>query len=474
MYICNLWSRSPSYYHEGSGGKGYRDSCQDAEGIMSVNARHARDKIRVLATLIRKDGSCAPGWSTTRGPANYAPNKDHPVWLTYAVSAYVKETGDNKILLEKYPYLKDAWREKATKKDVHWKEGAVLDGEGTLFEHLERNLNFTYTDTGKRGLPLIGHADWNDGIDAAGKHLKGESVWLAMALTRSYRLLSELAHLIGYGNHAKRFMRRANIMARRVNEHCWDGNWYLRGFTDDDTLYGSAKNSEGKIFVNTQSWAVLGGVAPAERRKRLFKAVDRYLEGKHGTALFYPAYSNYNPRLGRITMFSEGTKENAAVFCHASTFKIVADCMAGRGNKAYESMKKLMPNKQKDMDLYKTEPYVYAEYLIGPEHPYRYGEGAFTWITGTAAWTFLAATEHLLGVHREFNGLRIDPSIPSAWKKCTVIRPFRGDVYKIIIRNPKGVQSGVKRVVVDGIEQKQNIIRARKDEKEHVVEVWLG
>jgi len=474
MYICNLWSRSPSYYHEGSGGKGYRDSCQDAEGIMSINPRHAHDKIRFLATLIRKDGSCAPGWSTTRGPAAYSPNKDHPIWLTSTVSAYVKETGNNKVLLEKFPYMKDAWRGKATKKDVHWKKGAVKDGEGTLFEHLDRNLNFTFTDVGKRGLPLIGHADWNDGIDAAGKHLKGESVWLAMALTRSYRLLAELADQAGYVSQAKKFRSRAKIMTERINKSCWDGNWYLRGFTDQDTVYGSSKNSEGKIFINTQSWSVLSGVATKKRGKKLFRSVDRYLDGKHGTPLFYPAYSSYNPRLGRITMFSEGTKENAAVFCHAATFKVVADCMAGRGNRAYESMKKIMPNCQKDTDLYKTEPYVYAEYLIGPEHPYRYGEGAFAWITGTAAWTFLAATEHLLGIHREFNGLRIDPAIPSSWKKCSIIRPFRGDVYKITIRNPKGVQSGVKRIVVDGIEQKHNIVRARKDKKTHIVDIWLG
>lgn len=474
MYICNLWSRSPSYYHEGSGGRGYRDSCQDAEGIMAVDSKHALAKIRTIAGLIRRDGSCAGGWSSTRGPVQHTPNKDHPIWLVSTVSAYVKETGDKKILFEIFPYIKDGWIEKATKKNLRWKKGVVKDGGGTLFEHLEKNLNFTFTDVGKRGLPLIGHADWNDGIDAAGKQLKGESIWLAMALVRSYNLLAELADIIGSTNKAKKFRGRAKIMTQSINDYCWDGNWYLRGFTDCDTVYGSANNKEGKIFANTQSWAVLSGVASQDRQKKLFKAVDKHLDGKHGIALFYPAYSNYNPRLGRITMFSEGTKENAAIFCHAATFKVAADCMAGRGNKAYQSMKKIMPNSQKDIDLYKTEPYVYAEYLIGPEHPYRYGEGAFTWLTGTAAWTFLTATEHLLGVHREFTGLRIDPAIPSHWRRCTITRHFRGDIYKIIVKNPKGVQSGVKKIEVDGIEQKHNIVRPRKDKKTHIVEVLLG
>ncbi|MBN1871414.1 MAG: hypothetical protein JW800_02465 [Candidatus Omnitrophica bacterium] len=474
MYICNLWSRSPSYYHEGSGGKGYRDSCQDAEGIMAIDSDHALSKIKTIAGLIRRDGSCCPGWSTTRGPANHMPNKDHPTWLVSTVSAYVKETGDKDILIQKFPYIKDAWIEKGTKKDIHWKKGVIKDGEGTLFEHLEKNLNFTFNDVGRRGLPLIGHADWNDAIDAAGKAMKGESVWLAMALVRSYRLLAELADILGDVRKAKYLRTRAKVMATRINDIAWDGNWYVRGFTDDGTVYGASKNSEGKIFVNTQSWAVLSEVADRQRSEKLFESVDKYLDGKHGVALFYPAYSNYNPKLGRITMFSEGTKENAAVFCHASTFKIVADCVAGRGDKAYGSMKKIMPNSQEDYDVYKTEPYVYAEYLIGPEHPYRYGEGAFTWITGTAAWTFLAATEHLLGVHREFSGLRIDPVIPSQWKKCEITRSFRNDVYNIVIKNPKGVQRGVKKMIVDGIEQKHNIVRHRRDKKTHKVEVIMG
>jgi len=154
-----------------------------------------------------------------------------------------------------------------------------------------------------------------------------------------------------------------------------------------------------------------------ERQKKLLKSVDKYLDGKCGLALFSPAYSDFDGRLGRMTMFSEGTKENAAVFCHAVTFHAVAECMAGRGTKAYEAMKKIMPNCQKDYDLYKTEPYVYAEYLVGPEHPYLYGEGAFTWITGNAGWNFLAATERLLGARREYMGLRIDPCLPKNGKR---------------------------------------------------------
>ncbi len=473
LYICNLWSRSPSYYHEGSGGRGYRDSCQDAEAICSINPEHTRQKIMKLVSLIRRDGTCAPGWSDTTGPAQHRPNKDHPVWLTSTVSAYIKETGDKDILLEYAPYLKDRWL-KGWDIDANFKGAPITDGEGTVFEHLEKNLEFTFNDVGQKGLPLIGHADWNDAIDAAGIKLKGESVWLAMALVRALKQLAELAILIDRKDKSGELLHKAKTMSERINQYCWDGNWYKRGFTDDGTVYGSRENKEGKIFVNTQSWAILSGVAEGERLKRLLTSTDRYLEGEHGLALFYPAYSRWEPKLGRISMFSEGTKENAAVFCHAATFMIVADCMAGRGARAYENMKKLMPNAQKDYDLYKTEPYVYAEYLVGPQHPYLYGEGAFTWVTGTAGWSFMAGTEWLLGARREFEGLRVDPCIPSHWKSCSIVRPFRGATYEIEIENPDGVEYGFKEVFVDGERQPTNLIKPHCDGKMHKVRVVMG
>jgi len=191
-------------------------------------------------------------------------------------------------------------------------------------------------------------------------------------------------------------------------------------------------------------------------------------------ALFYPAFTSWVKRLGRISMFSEGTKENAAVFCHAANFMIVAYLMAGYGNRAYESMRKIMPCIQADYDLYETEPYVYTEYLVGPGHPYSFGQGAFTWVTGAAGWTFMAATEYLLGAKRDFEGLRIDPCIPSKWKRFSVRRPFRGAIYEIEVYNPKGVQKGVREVYVDGKPIKGNLISPHADGKIHKVKVIMG
>jgi len=473
LYICNFWSRSPSYYHEGSGGRGYRDSCQDAESIMAIDTEHAKKKIRRIVSLIRKDGTCAPGFSDTTGPAGHRPNKDHPIWLTMTVAAYIKETGDKEILLEYAPYLKDKWIN-GWSVDTNYHGGASTDGEGTIFDHLERNLNFTFNDVGPKGLPLIGHADWNDAIDAAGTKLKGESVWLAMALVRSLKALAEMASLIGETEKADQFLHKSSTMTDRINDVAWDGNWYVRGFTDEKFVYGSCKNKEAKIFINTQSWAILSGVADAGRRAKILKSVDKYLNGPYGLALFSPAFSKWDNRLGRISMFSEGTKENAAVFCHAVMFQAVAECIAGRGDKAYEAMKKIMPCSQKDYDLYKTEPYVYAEYIIGPQHPYLSGEGAFTWITGNAGWNFMAATEWILGARREYEGLRIDPCIPSEWKRARIRRPFRGAVYDIVIKNPDKKEKGVKRLVVDGRQMESNLIYPHSDGNVHKVEVLLG
>jgi len=473
LYICNLWSRSPSYYHEGSGGRGYRDSCQDSESIVAINHELTRKRILHIASLIRKDGTSAPGWGDTTGPGRHRPNKDHQIWLTSTVASYIKETGDKDILLEYVPYLKDHWV-KGWDIDPNFKGSATTDGEGTLFEHLERNLNFCFNDVGEHGFPLIGHADWNDAIDAAGIKLKGDSVWLAEALVRSLKIFAELAELIGDNGKKEEYLRKAHTMAERINTVGWDGKWYKRGFTDDGTVYGSKVNKEGKIYINTQSWAILAGIVDDNRMKDVLGSVDKHLNGPHGIALFAPAYSKWDSKLGRISMFSEGTKENAAVFCHAATFMTVAYCQAGCGDKAYEAMCKIMPNKQKDYDLYKTEPYAYAEYLVGPGHPYLYGEGAFTWITGTAGWNFMAAALWMLGARADYNGLKVDPCIPKKWKKCSIRRPFRGAVYDIEIENPKGIEHGVKEVIVDGKSISGNIIEPFGDRKVHKVKVIMG
>jgi len=474
LTMCNLWSRSPSFYHEGQGGRGYRDSCQDAEGILALDAEYARKKILKIASLCRRDGTVAPGWSDTYGPYPNRPFKDHPTWLTPTVAAYVKETGDTEFLNTRVPWLIDRWTEGGTKIKPDWYEGSKEDSEATLFEHLLAQLNFTYNDVSVHGIPRVGEADWNDALDMAGRRQIGESVWLGMALVRSLKVLAELAERLGKTDIAADLLEKAEVMSGRINKDGWDeAGWYIAGYNDDLVPFGSSKNAEGKIFLNSQSWAILAGLVSPGRLTTILNSVEKYLNGKHGLALLAPAYTKFDPGLGRIAMFSKGTKENAAVFCHAQTFMAAAYAKIGMGNKTFEAMCQIMPNKQKDIELYKAEPYAYAEYLIGPDHPYAYGEGAYSWLTGTAGWTFMAATEMLLGVARDYDGLRISPNLPSRWKSARITRPFRGATYEIKIENPDGVEHGPVELYVDGQKIEGNLIKPHQDGKTHKVRVVI-
>jgi cellobiose phosphorylase len=271
-----------------------------------------------------------------------------------------------------------------------------------------------------------------------------------MALVRSLKILAELAMRSGRREAATRLRDLAEEMSRRINAVAWDGDWYLYGFTDEEKPFGTKADAEGKIYLNTQSWAILAGLADPARQRKLLASVDRHLDGTHGLALFSPAYTRWDPALGRISMFSEGTKENAAVFCHAAMFTIVADLMVGRGTIAHRRMRAVMPNTQPSYELYKTEPYAFAEYLVGPDSPYRHGEGGFTWITGTAGWFLMLVTEWLLGARHEVEGLRIDPCLPKAWRRARIVRPFRGASYDIEILKPRGLEKGRPSITVDG------------------------
>ncbi len=439
-----------------------------------MDSNYAKAKMLKVASLIRRDGTLAPGWSDTYGPYGNRPFKDHPTWLTPSVAGYVKETGDVDFLNTKVTWLKDKWREGGTKTDGAWHGGSVTDGEATLFEILYAQVNFTYGDVSVHGIPRVGEADWNDALDMAGRKQIGESVWLGIALVRSLKMLSELAGQLKKNDIQKELADKAKVMSDRINEHGWDGEWYVAGFNDDMVPFGSSKNKEGKMFLNSQSWAILADMVPQNRLSTILNASDKNLGGKHGYALLAPAYTVFDPGLGRIAMFSQGTKENAAVFCHAHTFMLAALARVGMGNKTYAEMCKIMPTKQKDMELYKAEPYAYAEYLIGPDHPYAYGEGAYTWLTGTAGWTFMVGTEWIMGARRDYEGLRIDPCIPSKWKKAKITRPFRGATYEIEIDNKAGVEKGVKSVEVDGVLIEGNLIKAHKDGLVHKVKVVMG
>lgn len=454
--------RGTSHYHGAEGGLGFRDTAQDVEGLLSVELEIARAKLEKLLFYQYKSGHAVSGFSDiegtweNQGASGVIKKADVAVWLPYSVVSYVKETGDTAFLKKVIPFH---------------------DGDSaTVYEHILRAVRYLWGARGQHGLPLIGHADWNDAYDHVGVKGKGESVWLAMALARACRQLESLATFLKDSTVAEEMRGMYQELVKLVNAEGWDGQWYLAAYNDDGLKIGSDKNAEGKVPLNSQTWAILGEVVPSERLPKILDKIDHYLDTDYGPALFLPSYTHFNPAIGRVTAFAEGTKENAAVFSHACAFKVVADCFIKRGDKAYETFAKLMPMSpaKQDHERYKVEPYVWAEYVIGPGSHHRFGEGAFTWNTGTTPWMFIAATEWILGARREFGGLLVDPCLPKAWKSAWIRRPFRGAVYEISIQNPTGVSSGVARITVDGVAQDSPLIKPHGDGQVHRVEVVLG
>ncbi|MBI1953348.1 MAG: hypothetical protein HYS41_04410 [Candidatus Omnitrophica bacterium] len=470
--MTNLWGkyqllaithwRGTSHYHGAEGGLGFRDTAQDVEGLLSVDIGTARAKLEKLLFYQYKSGHAVSGFSDiegtweNQGVKGVIKKADVAVWLPYSVISYVKETGDVGFLKKEIPFH---------------------DGDSaTVYEHILRTVRYLWGARGQHGLPLIGHADWNDAYDHVGIKGKGESVWLAMALVRACRQIKELAEFLKDRPVADEMGEKAAELTQIVNDVGWDGQWYLAAFNDTGRKIGSKGNEEGKVPLNSQTWAILSEVVPPDRLASILEKIDTYLDTPYGPALFLPSYTGFNPGIGRVTSFSPGTKENAAVFSHACAFKVVADCQIKRAEQAYETFSRLMPmaKAKEDHSRYKVEPYVWAEYVVGPGSADRFGEGAFTWNTGTTPWMFVAATEWILGARREFGGLLIDPCIPKHWKKAAIRRPFRGAVYEITIRNPRGVSSGVKEITVDGAALDSNLIRPHQDGQVHRVEVTLG
>ncbi len=451
----NHWGRSATYYHEGHGEFGFRNTAQDAWGFLPLDADYARERMIKLAMHQRNTGQPMAGWSYVHGTNEGKAPADFPVWLPLLVSAYVKETGDIKVLEKNIPYY----------------DG----GSDTLYQPVRKAMQFLQDRAkSERGLPLMGTQDWNDAFDRTGIGGKGESVWLGMGLCVGLNLLKEIAEFIGDQETVRECETRYQAMKDLINKYAWAGDRYVYAFNDKGEPIGSPVNAEGSCQLNSQTWAILAGIPDEQQKAKVLHHIDHTLDTPYGPALFAPPYTVYNGDIGRITAFAPGTKENAAVFIHGGAFKIVMDYRIGRADAAYKTMRQLLPNSlEKDIALYKTEPYVFPEYVIGPGNP-RYGEGAFSWLTGSADWFFLAVIQDLLGVRPTFEGLLIDPCLPTGWREARIVRRFRGTRYDVRISNPDGVHAGVREIRVDGEPIKGSVLPLFADHGVHVVDVRMG
>jgi cellobiose phosphorylase len=458
QYQCRTtfnWSRSASYYESGIGrGMGFRDSNQDTLGFAHQIPGKVRQRLIDIASTQFPEGRAYHQYSPLTKKGNTEGFGDDHLWLVLAVANYIKETGDAAFLEQGVPF----------------NDGSAA----TMYDHLRKALDYSWMSVGWRDIPRIENADWNDCLNLRGPSGKAASVMVGQMFVMMAGLMAELSERVGRAGEAAGYRERAEEMKRRINESCWDGEWYLRAIDDSGAPVGSVKNDEGKIWLESQSWAVLSGVADEERAKSCMDAVAEHLATKNGIVLFWPAYSVYHPELGYVSVFPKGLKENAAIFCHTNPWAMIAETMLGRGEAAFRYYKAILPCASNDRaDVHWTEPYVYSQMIAGKEHK-DFGQAKNSWLTGTASWNFVAASQHILGVRPDFDGLVIDPCIPASWKGFTVRRVFRGAAYLISVKNPNKANRGVSMLVVDGREIMGNTAPVFKDGGEHTVNAVIG
>ena len=478
QYQCMVtfcMSRSASFFESGIGrGMGFRDSNQDLVGFVHQIPERARQRIIDIASTQFPDGGCYHQYQplTKRGNNDIGGGfNDDPCWLIFGTVAYIKETGDFSILDEPVPF------------------DNVPGSEVSLLEHLKVSFNHVINNLGPHRLPLIGRADWNDCLNLncfswnpdesfqttenKSEGSKAESLMIAGLFVVTGRDYVALCRHLGHNNEADRAQKAVDDMVEAVEQQGWDGKWYLRAYDYFGHKIGSDENEEGKIFIESQGWCTMAAIGKEKGYPEMaLDSVKERMECEHGIVLNNPAFTTYHVEMGEISSYPEGYKENAGIFCHNNPWVIIGETVAGRGNDAWRHYTKILPSyvEEKYQTLHKVEPYVNCQMVAGKDAA-RPGEGKNSWLTGTAAWMWYTVSEFILGIQPDYEGLRIDPCLPSTAKEYTVKRRFRGALYHIHVVNPDGRQKGVKSISVDGKAVSGNLVPW--SEGEHQVEVVM-
>jgi cellobiose phosphorylase len=469
-YMTKNWSRDLSLYQLGFGGRGigFRDSSQDVLGVMPAMPGEARELIEKLLSVQKIDGSAMHQFYASTMVANEGDSReaedrpkfygDDHLWIVLSVTAYLKETGDLAFLDKVLPY----YDKDKTDKPIE---------SGTVLDHLERAVAFTKRNVGKHGLPLLGFADWNDTVNL---RTGAESLFVANQYGKDLQELIELAEFRGKPHVAEQYRADYEQMRALVNEYAWDGKWWIRYFDHDGAPIGTHANPQGKIWTNGQSWPVISGFAPPARAHQALESVAELLNTKNGIKLSAPGYDGFDPAKGGVTTYPPGAKENGGIFLHANPWVMIAETLLGNGDRAFEYYRQINPAAKNDsIDTYQLEPYVYAQNILGDEHP-EFGLARNSWLSGTASWCYQAATKYILGLMPVYTGLQIDPCIPRDWPGFRATRAFRGATYVIEVKNPRHVCKGVRSMKVDGKTVAGNVVPVFEDGARHEVEVELG
>ncbi len=449
---CVVWSRFASFVEVGGRtGLGYRDTSQDAMSVPHTNPEKVR--LRLLELLHgqvkqgyglhlfdpevfmpkenKLPGVRLPTIVPTPNPADIIHGledtcSDDALWIIASVCEYVKETGDIAFFDQVVPFA----------------DG----GEASIYEHLKRSLDFSAIQVGPTGVCKGLRADWNDCLNLGG----GESAMVSFLHHWALMNFIEAASFLGRDQDVQKYTLIAEKVRKTCEDNLWDGEWYIRGITRKGIKIGSNKNREGKIFLESNSWAVLSEAALPERARSCMDAVERYLSSPFGIHLLWPAYSRPDDDIGYVTRVYKGIKENASIFSHPNPWAVVAECKLGRGDRAMKYYDALLPYNQNDViEVRQAEPYSYCQFIMGRDHT-AFGRARHPWLTGSAGWMYHAVTHWILGVRPCYTGLIIDPVIPASWREFEVTRRWRQATYQIKINNPKGVQKGVKSIILNG------------------------
>lgn len=449
MVTFNM-SRSASFFESGIGrGMGFRDSNQDLLGFVHMVPARARERILDIAATQMEDGGAYHQYQplTKRGNDAVGSNfNDDPLWLVLGVTAYLKESGDWSILDEAVPYDN--------------RPGS----EQPLYQHLQRSIQYTLDRLGPHGLPLIGRADWNDCLnlntfsDEPGESFQtttnkegkvAESIFIGALFVLAATEMAELAGERNQADEARFYREAAAQMAATTLEHGWDGAWFLRAYDDFGQKVGSRECEEGKIFIEPQGMGVMAGIGLDNgRAAQALDAVRERLLTNHGILLLQPAYSRYYLHLGEISSYPPGYKENAGIFCHTNPWIMIAESRLGHGDRAFDYYRRINPSAREEIsEVHRCEPYVYAQMIAGRDAP-THGEAKNSWLTGTAAWNYVAVTQWILGIRPTYHGLEVAPVIPADWPGFEVTRLFRGVTYRLSVER-RGPGNAVA-LTVDG------------------------
>ena len=457
--ITYAWSRAASLIYAGErDGLGYRDTLQDLLGVMHTIPDEVGERLELMLTGQVSTGGAMPivkPFAHTPGqekrPEETAYRSDDSLWLFISVPAYVKESGDIEFYYKILPYADE--------------------GEDTVLGHLRKAIEFNLERSGKNGLPCGLSADWNDCLELGHE---GESIFVSFQLRYALKTYIEICQLLNDKREEEWAIDQLRILDGKLDDTAWDGNWFLRAFRYDGLKFGSKENDEGQIWLNPQTWSVYSEFASEDQAQKAMQSVKERLSTDYGLMICDPPYEKTDYTVIRATLMNPGMKENASIFCHTQGWAVIAETMMGHGNQAYAYFTSYLPAAFNDKaEIREIESYVYCQSTHSKYSP-RYGASRLPWLSGSAAWAYYAANQYILGIQPEYDGLRIDPCIPSAWKEYKVERIFRGRRINIHVTNPDGVEKGVKKVTLNNKEIPGNLILAEQLEKDNEVTVMMG